>query len=199
MIWAPRFVVSSRSAAATSRFKRKEDKPSFCAANEAGTFRPDGERIKLPVIGWLRMREEVRFSGPLKRATVSCDAGRWFVSVLVDTNDVRPVAQPEAVVGIAEPRWLTTLATLSTGETIEKAHGGEPPPGPRRLGWWLPRISSADRIQSAAVWRAHVVVAGRWYPSSKTCSCCGVIKSTLVLAERMCSAALTVISRLGGT
>ena len=41
------------------RFKRKEDKPSFCAANEAGTFRADGKRIKLPVIGWMRMREEV--------------------------------------------------------------------------------------------------------------------------------------------
>jgi putative transposase len=70
------------------RFRRKEDKPSFCAANEAGTFRADGERIKLPVIGWVRMREEVRFSGPLKGATVSCEAGRWFVSVLVETDDV---------------------------------------------------------------------------------------------------------------
>jgi putative transposase len=28
------------------------------------------------------------------------------------------------------------------------------------------------------------VSAGRWYPSSKTCSCCGVIKETLALAER---------------
>ena len=62
------------------RFKRKEDKPSFCAANEAGTFRADGKRIKLPVIGWVRMREAVRFTGPLKRATVCCEAGRWFVS-----------------------------------------------------------------------------------------------------------------------
>jgi putative transposase len=28
------------------------------------------------------------------------------------------------------------------------------------------------------------VLADRWYPSSKTCSCCGVIKQTLALAER---------------
>jgi len=48
------------------RFKSKQDKPSFCAANEAGTFRTDGgKRIKLPVIGWVKMREAVRFSGPL--------------------------------------------------------------------------------------------------------------------------------------
>jgi hypothetical protein len=29
------------------------------------------------------------------------------------------------------------------------------------------------------------VTADRWYPSSKSCSCCGVIKPTLDLAERM--------------
>ena len=52
------------------RFKRKDDKASFCAANEAGRFRTEAKRIKLPVIGWIKMREEVRFSGPLKRATV---------------------------------------------------------------------------------------------------------------------------------
>ena len=36
----------------------------------------------------------------------------------------------------------------------------------------------------ARLYGARVVVAGRWYPSSKTCSCCGVIKETLALAER---------------
>ena len=29
-----------------------------------------------------------------------------------------------------------------------------------------------------------LMVADRWYPSSKTCSCCGVVKDTLALAER---------------
>src|SRR5262249_41428524 len=54
-------------------FKSKSVRASFCAANEAGTFRADGNRIKLPVIGWVKMRETVRFSGPLKRATISCE------------------------------------------------------------------------------------------------------------------------------
>ena len=31
---------------------------------------------------------------------------------------------------------------------------------------------------------ARLVVAGRWYPSSKTCSACGVVKAKLALAER---------------
>jgi putative transposase len=49
------------------RFKKKAGRDSFCAANEAGTFRVDGQRIKLPVAGWVRMREAVRFTGKLKR------------------------------------------------------------------------------------------------------------------------------------
>jgi len=32
---------------------------------------------------------------------------------------------------------------------------------------------------------SRLVVANRWYPSSKTCSCCGVIKQTLALSQRV--------------
>ena len=37
----------------------------------------------------------------------------------------------------------------------------------------------------AKLYGSRIVVAGRWYPSSKTCSCCGVIKPTLALSQRM--------------
>ena len=37
--------------------KKKGVHDSFCAANEVGTFRCDGKRVKLPVVGWVRMRE----------------------------------------------------------------------------------------------------------------------------------------------
>ena len=106
-----------REARSVSTVQAQGQPGSFCAANEAGTFRADGKRIKLPVIGWIRMREEVRFSGPLKRATVSCEGGRWFVALMIDTDDVQPVAQPAAVVGV--DLGVTALATLSTGEVIE--------------------------------------------------------------------------------
>jgi len=239
--------------AAYPRFKRRDDKPSFCAANEAGTFRADGKRIKLPVIGWIRMREEARFTGPLKRATVSCEAGRWFVSLLIDTDDVQPVVQPEAAVGI--DLGVTTLATLSTGEAIEgpKSHAAalkrlrrankamarkrrgsaNARKAKARLGRLHRRIGAIRRDAThklttritktysvigiedlnvrgmvrnrclaravsdggfhefrrqieykARLYGARVVLADRWYPSSKSCSCCGVIKPTLALAER---------------
>lgn len=236
------------------KFKNRDSLKSFCAAVGVGTFRTDGKKIKLPVIGWVKLREEVRFSGPMKRATVSFHAGRWFVSVLIDTPDILPVNQPLDVVGV--DLGVTTLATLSSGEKIE---------GPKAHKAALARLRRANKAlarkrKGSANWRkqkarrarlharvanirkdAHhklttrlaksyrvigvenltvrgmvknghlarsvsdgaffefrrqldykcrwygsrLIVADRWYPSSKTCSCCGAVKTTLALAERV--------------
>jgi putative transposase len=235
------------------RFKRKDGRASFCAANETGTFRAAGERIKLPVVGWVRMREAVRFSGPLRRATVSCEAGRWFVSLMVETDDVQPVEQPGDVIGV--DLGVSALATLSTGEVIggPKSHAralkrlrrrnkaqarkrrgsANFRKAKARLARLHARIASirrdalhklttsltrtcrligiedlnvrgmaANRHLARAVmdggffefrrqldykarlYGSRIVVASRWYPSSKTCSCCGVIKETLALSQR---------------
>jgi putative transposase len=234
------------------RFKSKDDRASFCAANEAGTFRADGDRIKLPVIGWVRMRESVRFSGPLKRATVSCEAGRWFVSLMVETDDIQSV-KVDGVVGV--DLGVSALATLSTGETIigPKSHtaalkrlrrtnkslarkrkgSANFRKQKRRLARLHSRIANIRRdathklttrlaktyavigiedlnvkgmvrnrrlaraisdmsfaefrrqLEYKAKWYgSRVVLAGRFYPSSKTCSCCGVVKDTLALSQR---------------
>jgi transposase len=40
----------------------------------------EGKRVKLPVIGWVRMREALRFKGQIKSATVSRVADRGFPS-----------------------------------------------------------------------------------------------------------------------
>lgn len=235
------------------RFKKKTDRAAFCAANEAGTFRADGKRIKLPVVGWVRMREAVRFEGSLKRAMVSRDADRWFVSVLVETDAPAEAELPLAEVGV--DLGVKTLAVLSTGEPIEgpKAHktllarlrrlnkaqarkrrgSRNSAKAKRRLARLHVRIANIRRDAShklttrlATTWQAigiedlnvrgmasnrhlarsimdggffeirrqleyktrlygsRLVVASRWFPSSKTCSCCGVIKETLALAER---------------
>lgn len=236
------------------RFKRRDDRASFCAANEAGTFRVDGRRIKLPIIGWVRMREEVRFSGQLKRATVSCEAGRWCVALTIETDDVKPVQHVGDVIGI--DLGVSALATLSTCEIVI---------GPKSHTAALKRLRRANKALAAKrrgsanfrkqkarltrlnrriaairrdathklttmltktykrigiedlnvrgmvrnrhlarsisdagfhefrrqlTYKAHmygatVIVADRFYPSSKTCSCCGVVKSTLALSQRM--------------
>src|SRR3546814_861864 len=72
------------------RFKCKDGRQSFCASNGAGRFRCSGTRIRLPIVGWVRMREALRFSGIPKRVTVSKEGDRWFASIVVDTDDVKP-------------------------------------------------------------------------------------------------------------
>lgn len=37
----------------------------------------------------------------------------------------------------------------------------------------------------AELYSTTLVIADRWYPSSKTCSCCGVVKADLTLADRI--------------
>lgn len=235
------------------RFKAKGVRDSFCAANGVGTFRTDGKRIKLPVIGWVRMREEVRFKGRLKRVTVSREADRWFASVMIETHDIKAVQHPCAAVGV--DLGVSTLATPSRGETI---------PGPKAHKTLLKRLRRTSRALSrkkkgssnrrkakaklarlhtrianirrdathkattmlaktyarigiedlnvkgmaknrhlarsimdggffefrrqldykARFYGATIVVADRWFPSSKTCSCCGSVKTELALSQR---------------
>jgi putative transposase len=52
------------------QFKSKSSRSSFCAANAVGTFRTDGERIKLPVIGWVRMREAILWAAETRNGFV---------------------------------------------------------------------------------------------------------------------------------
>jgi putative transposase len=46
-------------------------------------------------------------------------------------------------------------------------------------------ITHKDRLlRFGAEYGSTIVVADRWFPSSKICSCCGVVKDTLDLNER---------------
>jgi len=77
----------------------------------------DGKRIKLPVIGWIKLREAVRFVGNIKSAIVSRIADRWFVSLSVEVDHVPPVRETQAVGGV--DLGVKALATLSDGTVIE--------------------------------------------------------------------------------
>ncbi len=97
------------------KFRRKGVDDRFTLTNDQVTI--SGSRIRIPKLGWVRMREPLRFTGKVVSATVSRTADRWFVSITVDTADPpgRP-AENQGVVGVDV--GVTALATLSTGETI---------------------------------------------------------------------------------
>jgi putative transposase len=213
----------------------------------------DGRRIKLPVIGWVKMREAVRFNGKIKSAIVSRTADRWFVSLSVEVDHTIPVRETQVAGGV--DLGIKALATLSDGSVIE---------GPKALRKNLKRLrrysralsckakGSANRRKAAAklarlharitnirrdalhkattaivgkftvigiedlnvrgmmangrlarsiadigafefrrqleykatIHGARIVVADRWFPSSRTCSDCGHIHSGMTLSDR---------------
>mgnify|MGYP001584406734 FL=1 len=236
------------------RFKsKKRDTPSFAIEGRALQF--EGGRVKIPKLGWVRTRQELRFPGKILSARFTKRAGHWYVSLQVEVSDswVYPHrCETQAAVGI--DLGVRDLAVLSTGERIEA------PRSLRKHELKLRRISKelARRTKGGANWRktkmklgrlherianvrhavtheltadvvrrfgvigvedlnvagmartrlaksvtdaamsevlrqlaykaplagGTVVVADRWFPSSKTCSVCGVVRKSLPLGVR---------------
>jgi putative transposase len=96
------------------KFRRKGEHDRFTLTNEQ--FKVDGCRIRIPELGWVRMREPLRFAGKILSATVSRTASRWHVSISVDTLNTShlPKAENQGTVGV--DLGVSALATLSTGE-----------------------------------------------------------------------------------
>ena len=97
------------------KFRKKGAHDRFTLTNDL--FSVEGSRIRIPKLGWVRMRESLRFAGKIMSATISRVADRWFVSIVVDTEDPpKRKAENQGIVGV--DLGVSALATLSTGETI---------------------------------------------------------------------------------
>ena len=102
-------------------FKKKGVHDSFRADNGPDKKHPnavevEGRKVKLPVIGWIRMREKLRFEGVIKSAVVSREADRWFValSVEVEAADTSPGT---AIIGV--DLGVKDLAVVSDGRRFK--------------------------------------------------------------------------------
>ncbi len=125
------------SRARYPQFRKKGVHDRFTLTNDQ--FRVEGSRIRIPKIGWVRMREPLRFSGKIMSASVSRVADRWFVSIAVDVQGTSHLRQAEnqGVVGV--DLGVSALATLSTGEVI---------PGPKPHKALLDRLRRLSRSLS---------------------------------------------------
>jgi putative transposase len=96
-------------------FKSKRGKQSFALDYER--FRVSGHWLTIQKLGSpINMAEELRFDGKLKWATLSCDAGRWYVSFVVEIEQDES-SPDEGAVGV--DLGVKTLATLSDGWEFE--------------------------------------------------------------------------------
>lgn len=105
---------------------------------QSDKFTIKDKRIRIPRLGWVRMRQALRFQGKIVQATVSRTAARWYVAIIVDVPDLhRPQAENQGAVGV--DLGITDLATLSTGEKI---------PGPKPYKALLGRLKRLSRSLS---------------------------------------------------
>ena len=75
-----------------------------------------GKRLRLPNIGYVKLRETPRFQGKITGYTVRLIASHWYVTVAFDCPDV-PKEAPESVVGIDV--GLLNPAVASDGTMLE--------------------------------------------------------------------------------
>ncbi len=80
-----RVFFAGRNAYPTYRKKGIDDR--FSMTNDQ--FQLDGSRIRIPNLGWVRMRETLRFTGKIMSATISRVANLWFVSINGRTSSSR--------------------------------------------------------------------------------------------------------------
>ena len=153
------------------RFKKKgKCRDSF---RLTGTLRCGEGTVILPRLGTVRTHEPTRKlarrladgSARILSATVSRTAQRWHVSFTVEADRDVPArhARPRTAIGID-----LGVKALITGADDAGAVITVPGPRPYKTRW-----------NGGAL-----VIADRWYPSSKTCSGCGTVKAKLGLSER---------------
>lgn len=238
------------------KFKsRKHPKQSFHLRNT----KIEHDRVRLTGIGWVRLKERGYIPVNVQKygvyATISKQAGRWYISILAYEDDPEPINKSTLVIGA--DFGLKTLVVLSNGETFENPHclieaerklkriqrelsrrtrGG--------ANWQKTKAKLQRQHATVANIRSHVlhnishhvtedlkpktivledlnvqgmqsnhhlakaiadvgfyelrrqieykaerhgievVIADRWYPSSKTCSGCGWKDTGLTLADR---------------
>ena len=98
------------------KFKKKNHGQSYKTNNQKGSIIIENGHIKLPKVGWVRVKAHHQVEGIIKSATISMTpTGKYHVSILCETEIV-PLPKTNTSVGI--DIGLSDFAILSTGEKI---------------------------------------------------------------------------------
>lgn len=116
-------------------FHKKGHRDSFYVANDR--IGVSDRSVCFPVVGWVRMCEELRFAGKIMRAVVSRTADRWFVSISVEVGEIKKQRTSDGVVGADV--GIKNAVALSTGEKID---------GPKPLAKVLRKLKRLGRKAS---------------------------------------------------
>lgn len=84
-------------------FRKKGIHDRFSITNDQ--FAVNGKKIRIPLLGWVRMREKLRFTGKIMSATISRVADRWFVWIYARFTSLPPKTKASWVWTWAYPHW----------------------------------------------------------------------------------------------
>lgn len=99
------------------KFKKKSYNQSYQTNNQRGSIALDGRFIKLPKVGWVRVKAHRQIEGVIKSATISMTpTGKYYVSILCEI-EITPLPKTDSSVGI--DLGISDFAILSTGEKID--------------------------------------------------------------------------------
>ena len=119
---APQYALRHLRKAWDDCFKKSKKPPRFKKKGLADSFTLDGSitveknRIKVPIIGWLKTYERLPQTVIPKSVTISQKAGRWFISFKLEVTPQQLGTKNNPV---AVDLGLLRFATLSTGEEID--------------------------------------------------------------------------------
>jgi len=131
---------------AQGQFRGNVGFPTFKKKSLAiGSFRLTGaihvfsDAVQLPRFGRVRLHEHgyIPPDAKILNATVSEQAGRWYVSIQMEEEQEKPT--PTATTAIGVDLGIKTLATLSDGTTFEN---------PRALKHHLKKLKRLERVKS---------------------------------------------------
>lgn len=102
------------------KFKSKhKSKASYTTNNQGGNIRVEDGRIKLPKIGFVRLRQHRTFDGDIKSCTISMNkSGKYFISILVESTD-DTFQSVERKIGIDLGVSDFAITTNDLGESIK--------------------------------------------------------------------------------
>ena len=97
-------------------FKSKKTAQSYKTNNQNGTIALLDGKVRLPKVGWVKLKLHRQPNGVIKSATISKTAtGKYFISILCE-EEVVPLPKTDTSLGI--DLGLENFAILSTGEKI---------------------------------------------------------------------------------
>ena len=114
--------IKNLGKAFVSFFKKQTKYPKFQRKGRNDSFYMDnsvievaGKKIRIPKLGWVKMRENIRFYGNIMSATISRTADKWFVSIqiAIEINPQPKAIENQEAVGV--DLGVTDLAILSDG------------------------------------------------------------------------------------